>query len=168
MLRQIKTFRPQEIRKLAEEFLREYIQINVGSLSLAANHNIMQLIDCCQESDKENRLYKILQQITRERNNKTIVFVETKRKVDSTVNTINRQGFRNVVGIHGDKSQNERDYVLKTFRGASNGILVATDVASRGLGKISENFCLYYLLHFWFILPFLSLNESEIQFMCVV
>jgi superfamily II DNA/RNA helicase len=95
----------------------------------------MQLIDCFQEMEKESRLFKILQQISRERDNKTIIFVETKRKVDTTVNSIKRQGFRNVVGIHGDKSQNERDYVLKTFRKNTSGILVATDVASRGLGK---------------------------------
>ncbi|XP_053662857.1 uncharacterized protein LOC128711990 [Anopheles marshallii] len=123
---------PKEIRKLAEEFLRDYIQINIGSLNLAANENILQIIDCCEEYEKENRLFKLLEQISSQNDGKTIIFVETKRKVDKIVNVIRRQGWR-ADGIHGDKSQKDRDYVLNTFRRSNNGILVATDVASRGL-----------------------------------
>ncbi|XP_315003.4 uncharacterized protein LOC1275719 isoform X1 [Anopheles gambiae] len=123
---------PKEIRKLAEEFLRDYIQINIGSLNLAANENILQIIDCCEEYEKENRLFKLLEQISSQNDGKTIIFVETKRKVDKIVNVIRRQGWR-ADGIHGDKSQKDRDYVLNTFRRSTNGILVATDVASRGL-----------------------------------
>lgn len=44
---------PKEVRNLAEEFLTEYIQINVGSLQLSANHNILQIVDVCQEYEKE-------------------------------------------------------------------------------------------------------------------
>lgn len=46
---------PKEVKNLAEEFLDEYIQINIGSLSLAANHNIQQIVDVCQEYDKESK-----------------------------------------------------------------------------------------------------------------
>uniref|UniRef100_A0A182Q872 RNA helicase n=1 Tax=Anopheles farauti TaxID=69004 RepID=A0A182Q872_9DIPT len=123
---------PKEIRKLAEEFLRDYIQINIGSLNLAANENILQIIDCCEEYEKENRLFKLLEQISSQNDGKTIIFAETKRKVDKIVNVIRRQGWR-ADGIHGDKSQKDRDNVLNTFRRSNNGILVATDVASRGL-----------------------------------
>ncbi|XP_058124863.1 uncharacterized protein LOC131291350 [Anopheles ziemanni] len=123
---------PKEIRKLAEEFLRDYIQINIGSLNLAANENILQIIECCEEYEKETRLFKLLQHISSQADGKTIVFVETKRKVDKIVNVIRRQGWR-ADGIHGDKSQKDRDYVLNTFRRSTSGILVATDVASRGL-----------------------------------
>jgi len=42
-------------------------------------------------------------------------------------------GFHGVKGIHGDKTQYERDYVIKEFKGGRSNILVATDVASRGL-----------------------------------
>lgn len=127
---------PKEIRKLAEEFLRDYIQINIGSLNLAANENILQIIECCQEYEKETRLFKLLTEISQQGDSKAIVFVETKRKVDQIAGIIKRQGWR-ADGIHGDKTQKDRDYVLNTFRRMSNGILVATDVASRGLG---ENF----------------------------
>ncbi|XP_058065221.1 uncharacterized protein LOC131214899 [Anopheles bellator] len=123
---------PKEIRKLAEEFLRDYIQINIGSLNLAANENILQVIECCEEYEKESRLFMLLEKMSTQHDNKAIIFVETKRKVDKIVNIIRRQGWR-ADGIHGDKSQKDRDYVLNTFRRSTNGLLVATDVASRGL-----------------------------------
>lgn len=47
---------PKEVRNLAEEFLKNYIQINIGSLQLVANHNIKQIIDICEKSQKEKRL----------------------------------------------------------------------------------------------------------------
>lgn len=46
---------PKEVRALAEDFLKDYIQINVGSTTLAANHNILQIVDVCQEHEKENK-----------------------------------------------------------------------------------------------------------------
>lgn len=44
---------PKEVRKLAQDFLNDYIQINIGSLQLSANHNILQIVDVCQEHEKE-------------------------------------------------------------------------------------------------------------------
>nr|CAD7196782.1 unnamed protein product [Timema douglasi] len=46
---------PKEVRNLAEEFLTDYIQINVGSLQLSANHNILQIVDVCQEHEKQQK-----------------------------------------------------------------------------------------------------------------
>jgi len=54
---------------------------------------------------------KLLEEISNEPENKTIIFVETKRKVDDITRAINRYGWQ-AIGIHGDKSQQERDYVL--------------------------------------------------------
>lgn len=127
---------PKEVKNLAEEFLQDYIQINIGSLNLSANHNIIQIIDVCDENEKDGKLIKILSDIAAENDRKTIVFVETKRRADEITRAINRRGF-NAVAIHGDKSQTERDYTLNSFRSGRHNveILVATDVASRGLGK---------------------------------
>ncbi|KAG8314429.1 putative ATP-dependent RNA helicase ddx17 [Homalodisca vitripennis] len=44
---------PKEVRALAEDFLIDYIQLNIGSLTLAANHNILQIVEVCQEHEKE-------------------------------------------------------------------------------------------------------------------
>ncbi|MBN3274650.1 DDX17 helicase, partial [Polyodon spathula] len=46
---------PKEVRQLAEDFLRDPVQINVGALELSANHNILQIVDVCQESDKDSK-----------------------------------------------------------------------------------------------------------------
>lgn len=123
---------PKEVQALAEDFLRNYIQVNIGSLNLSANNNITQNIKVCEESEKEQELSKLLKTITSDSTNKCIIFVETKKKVEDILKVIQREGYQ-AQSIHGDKSQNERDYVLESFRNGRTSILVATDVAARGL-----------------------------------
>lgn len=123
---------PKEVRILAEDFLQDYIQVNIGALQLTANHNILQIIDVCTENEKDNKLVRLLEEIMNEKENKTIVFVETKRKCDEISRRMKRDGWP-VMCIHGDKSQPERDWVLQEFRTGKSPILIATDVASRGL-----------------------------------
>ncbi|KAI5630692.1 DEAD/DEAH box helicase domain-containing protein [Phthorimaea operculella] len=103
---------PREVQSLASEFLKDYLQINVGSLQLAANHNILQIIDVCMEYEKETKLSTLLKEIMAEKENKTIIFIETKRRVDDITRKMKRDGWP-AVCIHGDKSQNERDWVLQ-------------------------------------------------------
>jgi len=80
---------PKEVQALAEDFLTNYIQINVGSMELAANHNIRQIIDVCQEHEKEEKLSKLLREL---KGGKAIIFVETKKKVDDITKLIRREG----------------------------------------------------------------------------
>lgn len=70
----------------------DYIQVNIGSLDLCANHNITQIIQICEEYEKEERLIKLLESIMGEPENKTIIFVETKRKVDDITRRLRRDG----------------------------------------------------------------------------
>ncbi|XP_028036285.1 ATP-dependent RNA helicase p62 isoform X1 [Bombyx mandarina] len=125
---------PKEVKKLAEDYLGDYIQINIGSLQLSANHNILQIVDICQEHEKENKLNVLLQEIgqSQEPGAKTIIFVETKRKAENISRNIRRYGWP-AVCMHGDKTQQERDEVLYQFKEGRASILVATDVAARGL-----------------------------------
>jgi ATP-dependent RNA helicase DDX5/DBP2 len=125
---------PKEVKNLAEEFLNDYTQINIGSLNLSANQNILQIVEVCEDQDKDAKLLKLLSEIQTDRNSKTIIFGETKRKVDEIRQFLMQNRFR-AVAIHGDKSQRERDFVLNKFREDRQSILIATDVASRGLGK---------------------------------
>lgn len=83
------------------------------------------------------RLNQLLQEISNnaEETSKIIIFVETKKKVETITKTIRHIGWP-AVCMHGNKSQQERDYVLRDFRSGKSTILVATDVAARGLGKI--------------------------------
>ncbi|XP_018568758.1 DEAD-box ATP-dependent RNA helicase 20 isoform X2 [Anoplophora glabripennis] len=134
---------PKQVQALAEEFLVDYVQVNVGGLSLSANHNIKQIIEVCEEADKEEKLTKLLKEIGSDRQNKIIVFVETKKKVDDITKVIKRDGFA-AICIHGDKSQPERDYVLSEFRNGKFSILVATDVAARGLDVEDVKYVINY------------------------
>uniref|UniRef100_A0A8C7GBL1 RNA helicase n=2 Tax=Oncorhynchus TaxID=8016 RepID=A0A8C7GBL1_ONCKI len=124
---------PKDVRQLAEDFLKDYVQINVGALELSANHNILQIVDVCTESEKDNKLLQLMEEIMAEKENKTIIFVETKKRCDDLTRRMRRDGWP-AMCIHGDKTQPERDWVLTEFRSGKAPILIATDVASRGLG----------------------------------
>ncbi|KAI6656091.1 DDX5 protein [Oopsacas minuta] len=123
---------PKDVKKLAEDFLKDYVQIYVGSIELSANQNILQNIDFCEESEKSSKLLELLNRLMRDKNCKTIIFCETKRKVKSITIWLQRMGYY-VDCIHGDKEQYSRESVLSAFRQGKIVILVATDVASRGL-----------------------------------
>jgi superfamily II DNA/RNA helicase len=77
---------------LAEDFLVDYIQVNIGSLDLCANHNITQVIQTCEDYEKELKLLKLLESIMGSSENKTLIFVETKRKVDDITRRLRRDG----------------------------------------------------------------------------
>ncbi|KAF0288942.1 putative ATP-dependent RNA helicase DDX17 [Amphibalanus amphitrite] len=134
---------PKEVRRLAEEFLTDYTQLNVGSLDLAANHNILQIVDVCESHEKFQKLFRLLEEIMAEKENKTIIFTETKRGSDELTRQMRREGWPGMC-IHGDKSQQERDWVLREFRSGRSPILVATDVAARGLDVTDVKFVINF------------------------
>lgn len=63
---------------------------------------------------------------------RSIIFCNTKKMVDELVGILKSQGYR-AEGLHGDLSQKQRDFVMKHFRGGSTEVLIATDVAARGI-----------------------------------
>lgn len=83
---------PKEVQALAEDFLNDYTQLNIGPLNLAANNNILQIVDVCKEHEKDIKLRRLLQEIGAEKENKTIIFVKTKRKVEEITQNIYRDG----------------------------------------------------------------------------
>lgn len=145
---------PKEVQGLAADFLRDCVNITVGSVGLTANHKILQIVDVCDETEKDYKLIKLLEEIMGESENKSLIFTETKRRADELTRRMRRDGWP-AMCIHGDKSQPERDWVLNEFRKGNAPILVATDVASRGLGlymffllvnQHSENFGFLFFL----------------------
>ncbi|KAL3067373.1 hypothetical protein OYC64_017165 [Pagothenia borchgrevinki] len=134
---------PKDVRQLAEDFLREYVQINIGALELSANHNILQIVDVCMETEKDQKLLQLMEEIMAEKENKTIIFVETKKRCDELTRRMRRDGWP-AMCIHGDKSQPERDWVLAEFRSGKAPVLLATDVASRGLDVEDIKFVINY------------------------
>jgi len=136
---------PKEVKRLAEDFLGKsnFCHINIGSDQLSANHDILQIVDCCQEYEKENKLGKLLDEMSAEPNSKVLVFTETKRKCDELTRIMRKHGYP-AMCIHGDKRQEERDWVLREYRSGKAQILVATDVAARGLDVDDVKFVINY------------------------
>ncbi|XP_070581123.1 probable ATP-dependent RNA helicase DDX5 [Ptychodera flava] len=134
---------PKEVRSLAEDFLKDYFQVNIGALELSANHNILQIVDVCGDHEKDDKLIRLMEEIMQENENKTLIFVETKKRTDDLTRRMRRDGWP-AMCIHGDKSQPERDWVLSEFRSGNAPILIATDVASRGLDVSDIKFVINY------------------------
>ncbi|GAW09778.1 DEAD-domain-containing protein [Lentinula edodes] len=133
---------PKDVQKLASDFLHDMIQCNVGSMDLTANHNIEQIIDVCSEFEKRNKLISHLEKISAE-NAKVLIFVATKRVADEITKYLRQDGWP-ALAIHGDKEQRERDWVLGEFKAGRSPILIATDVASRGLDVKDVGYVINY------------------------
>jgi ATP-dependent RNA helicase DDX5/DBP2 len=122
---------PKEVQRLAMDFQHDFIQVNIGSMDLTANHNVAQHVEVCTDFEKRGKLVKHLDQISQE-NAKVLIFVGTKRVADDLTKFLRQDGWP-ALAIHGDKAQQERDWVLAEFKSGRSPIMLATDVASRGL-----------------------------------
>ncbi|KAJ1551366.1 ATP-dependent RNA helicase dbp2 [Nowakowskiella sp. JEL0078] len=124
---------PKEVQQLANTYLKDYIQVNVGSMELSASHNIRQIVEITTEAEKRPKLERLLETLVQPGDTaKTIIFTATKRTADMLTENLRRSGFL-ALAIHGDKKQSERDWVMDQFKSGKHPILIATDVAARGL-----------------------------------
>jgi ATP-dependent RNA helicase DDX5/DBP2 len=126
---------PKEVRSLAQDFQHDFIQVNVGSMDLSANHRITQVVEVVSEFEKRDKMIKHLEKIMEDKDNKCLIFTGTKRVADEITRFLRQDGWP-ALSIHGDKQQQERDWVLNEFKQGKSPIMVATDVASRGIGMI--------------------------------
>lgn len=126
---------PKEIQRLASDFLASYIFLAVGRVG-SSTDLIVQRVEFVHESDKRSHLMDLLHaQKANGVHGKqalTLVFVETKKGADSLEHWLCMNGFP-ATTIHGDRTQQEREYALRSFKSGNTPILVATDVAARGL-----------------------------------
>lgn len=123
---------PKEVRAMASDFLNDFIQVNIGSLDLSANHRITQIVEVVSEMEKRDKMIKHMEKVMEDKENKILIFVGTKRVADEITRFLRQDGWP-ALSIHGDKQQNERDWVLDQFKTGKSPIMVATDVASRGI-----------------------------------
>merc|ERR1719320_1405413 len=122
--------RDGQVQRLTAEFLNDPIRVNIGSSELSANADVMQIVQVLyNDNDKETHLFSILRQHA---NSKVLVFTNTKRLAGDLCYHLKRSGY-SAAAIHGDKKQPDRERVLDQFRRGQVQIMVATDVASRGL-----------------------------------
>lgn len=119
---------PAKIEELAEEILNNPISINIEPEIKAAD-TVNQKI-CFIE--KENKIKTISEMLSNDKVDSAIVFTRTKHGADKLVRELGRQGI-GALAIHGDKTQGQRQQALQRFKSGQVNILIATDVASRGI-----------------------------------
>mmetsp|Transcript_17995 Transcript_17995/g.44453 ORF Transcript_17995/g.44453 Transcript_17995/m.44453 type:complete len:587 (+) Transcript_17995:244-2004(+) len=139
---------PKEIQRLAFDFLKDPVQINVGEVNvLVANKDIKQEIVMCSDDEKLDKLTEILKDLVDDSSKddpsrsiagggkshaKLIVFVAKKISCHDLANQLWNDGFA-VDSLHGDRPQWERTKVMTAFKSGTLRMLIATDVAARGL-----------------------------------
>jgi ATP-dependent RNA helicase DeaD len=119
---------PPEIRRLAEQFMHDPVEIKVRAATLTidtVDHYYVEVRD----GEKPEALVRVLKE---ERPEQAIVFARTKIGVDRLARRLGDAGVR-VKALHGDMSQGQRDGVMLAFKGGRERLLIATDVAARGL-----------------------------------
>jgi len=123
---------PKPIQKLAQDFLKhDNIMIQVGRLG-SSNTDIKQIVKHVEGRDKNDMLLTDLKARAQYKQEKTLIFVETKKGVDDVCYFLRRNGFA-AESIHGDHVQNQREAALRNFKSGRVPILIATSVAARGL-----------------------------------
>ncbi len=120
---------PEPIRELADTILYNPESISVVGEETAKNVDIKQLYYVIEEHQRDEAIVKLLEM---ENFNKALIFCRMKREVDRLTEHLNALGFT-AKGLHGDIEQMSREAIVKSYRRGEVKILIATDVAARGL-----------------------------------
>jgi ATP-dependent RNA helicase RhlE len=119
---------PPEIRRLAQQWLRNPANVEAAPQATPAERVRQSVVFV----DKRHKPRLLANYVRAEQAKRTLVFTRTKHGADKLVKSLMQSGLR-AAAIHGNKSQNARQHALAAFKGQHPPILVATDIASRGL-----------------------------------
>jgi superfamily II DNA/RNA helicase len=119
---------PEKIKNLTKKFLSDPITVAVKTGDTAKN--ILQ--DVVRVRDKTEKFDKLKELLNQPELSKVLIFTETKREVEKLALDLSACGYKSL-SIHGNKRQSQRERSLTAFRNNSCQVLVATDVAARGL-----------------------------------
>ncbi|KAI3453858.1 hypothetical protein Pfo_010521 [Paulownia fortunei] len=124
---------PPPVHQLAQEFMDPCpVKVVVGSEDLAANHDVMQIVEVLDDRARDERLQILLEKYHKSRKNRVLVFVLYKKEASRVENMLHKRGWK-VVSISGDKAQHARTQALSMFKEGMCPLMIATDVAARGL-----------------------------------
>jgi len=128
---------PESVRDLASTFMQDPVKISIGDNptgELRANTRITQIVQVVEQHDKQFKLLQLLKehQSGAKKNDRILVFCLYKKEASRIELFVRNKGLK-VAGIHGDMSQPQRTQNLDAFKQGQVSILVATDVAARGL-----------------------------------
>lgn len=130
---------PKNIRSFAQTMLNQPKEINVSPVS-STTESVTQSIYMVEQKEKEQLLIEIL----RGQNlNRSLVFIRTKHGADKLIKTLTRIGMKSAA-IHGNKSQNARQHALQDFKNNKITVLIATDIAARGIDIDELSFVINY------------------------
>ena len=118
---------PNNILRISEKYLNDPERIAIGSLSTPIEKIKQETFQITQDK----KYHELINQLV-ERNGSILVFVKTKRGADKIVKRLKYDG-HSADAIHGNLRQSKRDRVINNFRNGKSRILIATDVAARGL-----------------------------------
>ncbi|GAB0094927.1 RNA helicase [Sergentomyia squamirostris] len=121
---------PPGVRRLAQSYMNNPIQVYVGTLDLAAVHTVSQNIEIVEDTEKFDRILEFVRNMSP--TDKAIIFCGRKTGANELAGSLVLEGFE-CQCIHGDREQADREQAVKDIKSGSVKILVATDVASRGL-----------------------------------
>jgi ATP-independent RNA helicase DbpA len=124
---------PEEIRAVSKRVQRDPVEVTVDA-PINGKPAIEQRFHEVEPAQKLDALAQLLTgaQATDAEQNRTLVFCNMRREVDAVAQELDRRGF-SALALHGDMEQRDRDEVLVRFANHSCSVLVATDVAARGL-----------------------------------
>lgn len=124
---------PLAVHQLAQEFMDPNpVKVVVGSEDLAANHDVMQIVEVLDDRARNERLVALLDKYHKSQRNRVLVFVLYKKEAARVETMLQNRGWK-VVSVHGDKAQHDRTKALSLFKEGKCPLMIATDVASRGL-----------------------------------
>ena len=125
---------PTAVQQLAANFLAAAgaVKVTVGSQELAASHSVAQTVEVIDPAKRDDRLLQLLAKHHSSRKNRIIIFVLYKKEAPRVEGLLKRKGW-NAAAIHGDISQAQRTAAVEAFKAGTVPLLIATDVAARGL-----------------------------------
>jgi len=134
---------PDSVRELAHSFLTRPIKVTIGSDDLAAGTRIKQIVEVVEDRAREGKLTQLLKKYHSDRKNRILIFVLYKKEAARIETSLSNKGWR-VGSIHGDKSQEGRTQAVEQFKSGVVPLLVATDVAARGLDIPGVDYVINY------------------------
>ena len=117
----------QSVARLVHSYMREPVRVALGSVLKPADSVRLKAYEV-----RPGEKFDALQQLLDEEDGQTLIFTRTKRATQRLATELTRNGFTAAM-IHGDRSQSQREGALKGFQSGRFQVLVATDIASRGL-----------------------------------
>ena len=135
---------PEPIKKLANKILNAPVSIKTTSNTDSTSENVEQLYCVMEERERQNAIIRLMDDLCPK---KAILFCRTRSEVDRLSNSLGGRGF-NAKALHGDMEQPQRNEVMNAFRKSQIDILVATDVASRGLDVLDVTHVFNYHMPF--------------------